>query len=101
MGFEGRPERLEKGGSAATVETEVHKEDKLKGPFLGWFVGLVVPVQEIFCSTMAALVGPVQKMFFLTTIHYFKSFAPSPSKLGTRQPCWAVFLLVCVSGGDL
>ncbi len=35
-----------------TVETEVNewglKEYKRKGPSLAWFVGLVVPVQEIF-----------------------------------------------------
>jgi Ca2+-binding EF-hand superfamily protein len=45
------PERLETGGSMLTVETEVKrglKEYKRKGSFLGRFVGLVVPVQEIF-----------------------------------------------------
>jgi hypothetical protein len=35
-----------------------------KGFFLGWLVGLVVLVQEIFCSALAALVGPVQNIFF-------------------------------------
>jgi hypothetical protein len=36
------------------------------GYFFGWFVGLVVPVQETFV---------LQKIFFLT-IHYFYSFVP-------------------------
>jgi hypothetical protein len=36
-----------------TVETEVNGDSreykyKLKGPFLGWFVGLFMPVQDIF-----------------------------------------------------
>ncbi len=47
------------------------------------------------CSALAALVDPVQNIFFLT-VHYFDSFFP---KLG-RQPCWVACLLVCVSGGE-
>jgi hypothetical protein len=37
-------------GPLLTVETEANKDsqDNGKGSFLGWFVGLVVPVQEIF-----------------------------------------------------
>jgi hypothetical protein len=31
----------------------------MKGVFLGWFFGLVVPVQEIFYPALAALVSPV------------------------------------------
>jgi hypothetical protein len=64
------------------------------GFFLGWFVGLVVPVQEIFCSALAALFGLVQNIFFLI-VHYFHFFVPSVSKLG-RQPCWVACLLLCV-----
>jgi hypothetical protein len=45
-----------------------------------------------FCSALAALIGPVQNIFFLT-VHYFDSFC----KLG-RQPCWVAYLSVCVSG---
>ncbi len=59
------------------------------GPFLGRFVGLVVPVQRLF-SALASLVDPV---------HYFNPLSPSPSKLG-RQPCWVSCLLMCVSGLD-
>jgi hypothetical protein len=39
-------------------------------PFLGWFVGLLMPVQQIFCPDLAAPVSPVQNIIFLT-IHFF------------------------------
>ncbi len=40
------------------------KEYKWKRSFLGWFVGLVVPEQEI--SVQAWLLSPQYKMFFST-----------------------------------
>jgi hypothetical protein len=49
---------------------------QMKETFLGWFVGLVVPVQAIFVPALAALVGPVQN-YFLTT-RYFNFFVPMP-----------------------
>ncbi len=49
-----------------------------------------------FCHAFAALVGPVQNIFSLP-LHYFKSFVPSPSKLG-GQSCRVACLLMCVSG---
>ena len=54
---------------------------QMKGSFLGWFIELVVPVQEIFCPALAALVGPVQNIFSLT-IHYFTSFVPIAQQAG-------------------
>ncbi len=39
------------GWPLVTVETEVNGDSKSttkRGPFLGWLVGLVLPVQEIF-----------------------------------------------------
>ncbi len=39
------------GWPLLTVETEVNgglKEYQGKGSFLGWFIGVVLPVQEIF-----------------------------------------------------
>jgi hypothetical protein len=42
------------------------------GFFLGWFVGLVVLLQENFYSALAALVGPVENNFFLT-VHFLNS----------------------------
>jgi hypothetical protein len=61
------------GWPLLTVETEANGESRstiLKGSFLGWLVGLVVPVQEIFVLPWAALVGTVQNIFFLT-VSYF------------------------------
>jgi hypothetical protein len=53
-----------------------------------------------FCPALAALVGPVENIYFLI-IHYFNFFlSPSPSKLG-RQPCWIACLFVHVSGTHL
>ncbi len=49
-----------------------------------------MPVHEIFGSALAALVGPVQNMFFLA-LHYFNSFVPISSMPG-RQPGWVAFL---------
>jgi hypothetical protein len=46
-----KPERLERGSPLLTVKTEVNGDSKRRndrGSFLGWFVGLIVPVQEIF-----------------------------------------------------
>ncbi len=96
-----KPRETRDGWLLLTVKTEVNGDSKrtnARGPFLVGSLGLSCRYKRFF-SALAALVGPIQKMFFLT-VHYLKSFAPSPSKLG-RQPCWAVFLLVCVSGGRL
>ncbi len=43
------------------------------GSFLGWVVGLVVSVQEIFVLPLHALDSLVQYTFFLTE-HFFNSF---------------------------
>jgi hypothetical protein len=51
-----------------------------------------------FCSALAALVGSVQNIFFLS-VHFFYFCVPSLSKLG-RQPCWVAYLFICVSGGE-
>jgi hypothetical protein len=49
-----------------------------------------------FCSALAALVGQVQNIYFLT-VHFPIPLSPSPSNLG-MQPCWVACLLVRVSG---
>ncbi len=68
-----------------------------RGPFLvGGGGGGIRAGTGDFCSALAALVGPVQNVCFLT-IHYFNAFVPLPSKLG-RKPYWVACLLVCVSG---
>jgi hypothetical protein len=61
---------------------------------LGWFIELVVPVQEIFVFELAGVVGPVQNIFsppYTISIH----LSLAPCKLG-RQSCWVSYLLVCV-----
>jgi hypothetical protein len=56
-----------------------------------------MPVQEIFCPALAALVSPVQNIFFLTDITSLH-LSPSSSKLG-RQSCWVACQLINFSGG--
>ncbi len=53
------------------------------GWLVGWFVGLVVPVQKIFIMSwlLYSIVGPVKKNFFLT-IHYFNSLSPISLQAG-------------------
>jgi hypothetical protein len=53
-----------------TIETEVNVDSKVEMIRVGWFVGLVVPVQKNFCPALVALVGPVQNIIFLAT-HFF------------------------------
>ncbi len=60
-----------------TVETEVNGDSTStndRGPFLVGSLGLLCRSRE-FSSVLAALVGPVQNIFFLT-VHYFNSFVP-------------------------
>ncbi len=52
-----------------------------------------------FCTAVAALVGPVENIFFLSVrVHYFTSFVPiaQQAELG-RQSCRVTCLLICVS----
>jgi hypothetical protein len=79
--------------SLLTVETEVIVDSKCakerckrKGFFLGWFAGLVVPIQEIFVLPWLLIVGPVQNIVFLIA-RYFNFFVPI-----AQQP-WQVAVL--------
>jgi hypothetical protein len=58
--------------------------------FLGWPIGLVVPVPgtKDFCYALASLVGQIQNTLF-------KFLCPPPSILG-RQPCLVPCLLICL-----
>jgi hypothetical protein len=49
-------------------------------PFLGWFVGLIVRVQEIFVLPWLPLAGPVQD---------FSSLYAISIPLSPRQASWA------------
>jgi hypothetical protein len=58
------------GWPLLTVETEVNGDSKRtidRDSFLGWLVGLVMPVREIFCHALAALVS---------TVHFFILLVP-------------------------
>jgi hypothetical protein len=68
--------------------------------FLGWFVGFVVPVQEIFVMPwLHDKVGPVQNIFFLTA-HYFSVLVPTAKQAGQAVVLGRLSLSVCVSGQD-
>ncbi len=69
------------------------KEYKWKGSFLAWFVGLVVPLQEIFVLPLLCSSRPSTKYFFLI-VHSFNSFvliaqhAGHSAVLGLRLLVW-------------
>jgi hypothetical protein len=48
-----------------------------------------------FCSSLAALVGPVQNTFFLT-IHHFHSFVPSAQQAGQATVLGHLSLCMCL-----
>ncbi len=53
-----------------------------------------------FCPALAALLGFVQNMYFLT-VHYFNFCVPIAQQAIGSQPCWIACLLVYVSGTHL
>jgi hypothetical protein len=68
--------------------------------FLGWFVGIVEPVQyKRFVSCLGALVGPVKNIFYLT-IHYFNLFVLIAQHAGQAVVLGRLSLrtCICVSG---
>jgi hypothetical protein len=67
------------------------------GPSL---VGLVVPEQDIFCSALAALVGPVHIYFSSPyTIVYFTSFVPIAQQAGQAAVLGRLSLSICLWPG--
>jgi hypothetical protein len=92
------PERLERGAHCAwpllTVETEVNGDSKStneRGPSL---VGSLALSCQYNRSALAALVGPVRNIFFLTA-HYFNSFVPhQPASWAGRRTGSPVSLYV-------
>jgi hypothetical protein len=76
-----------------TVETEGNGDSQStneRGPSL---VGSLGSLRD-FCPALAALIGPVENIFFLT-IHNFNSFL-SNVQMG-RQSCRVACLIICVS----
>ncbi len=71
------------------------KEYKWKGFFLGCLVGLVMPVQEIFCFAWAALVNLI-KIFLFSPVHYFNSFVPIAQQAGQAVVPGRLSLSMCL-----
>jgi hypothetical protein len=71
------------------------KSTNERGSFLGWFVVLVVPYTIYFSSALAALIGPVQNIFFLA-VHHFNSFEPIAQKAGQAAVLGRLSLSMCL-----
>jgi hypothetical protein len=93
------PEKLESQEPLQTVETEVNGDSKstvqLKG-VLPWLVTWACRTgTRDFCPALAALVGPVQNIFFIPyTISI--SLSTSPSKLGKAAVLGHLSLSMCL-----
>jgi hypothetical protein len=90
------PERLERCGPCWLLKQgkRGHKEYKLKGSFLSWLVGLVVPVQEIFVLPWL-LWSDQYKIFFSSPYHTISiHLSPSPSMLAGSRAWSLVSLFV-------
>jgi hypothetical protein len=72
------------GWPLLTVETEGNRDSKRTNEgVLTWLVRWAYRAgTRDFCSALAALVGPVQNIFFLT-IHFFNSFVPIAQQAGS------------------
>jgi hypothetical protein len=85
--------KAREGWPLLTVETEMNGDSKStyeRGP------PLVVRVcTRYFCSALAALVGPLQTIFFLTA-HYFNSFVPIAQQAGQAAVLGHLSLSVCL-----
>jgi hypothetical protein len=87
------------------VETEANGDSRSttyeRGPFFVGFWVWRAGTRE-FCSTLAALVGPVQNIFFPhRTVHYFNAFVPIAQQagqaavLGRLSLCTTVVVFKC------
>ncbi len=82
------PERLERGGPCRLLKLRQMGTQRVQ------MKGVLRAGTRGFCPTLAAVVGPVQNIFFsLYTISI--NLSPLPSKLG-RQSCRVACLLICV-----
>ncbi len=79
------------------VETEVYGDSKRtneRGP--SWLVRWTCRAgTRDICSALAALVGPVKNIFFLT-VHYFNSFVPIAQQAGQADVLGRLSLSVCL-----
>jgi hypothetical protein len=61
---------------------------------LSWLVRCRASTRYL-CSALAALVGPVQNIFFLT-VHYFNSFVPIARQAGHAAVLGRLSLSMCL-----
>jgi hypothetical protein len=88
------------GWPLLTVETEVNGDSKCtneRGPFLVGSLGLSCRHKKFLflISALAALVGPVQNVFFLT-VHYFNAFVLAAQQAGQAAVLGRLSLSVCL-----
>jgi hypothetical protein len=85
-------QRDKEGWPLLTFETEVNGV-QMKGVLLGWFISLVVPVQEIFVLSWLLQLAQYKIFYFLhrTLYLFFVFLSPSPCKL-SRQSCWVAYV---------
>jgi hypothetical protein len=83
-----------------TVETEANGDSKCtneRGPSLVGSLGLSCWSKKILFSALAALVGPVKNIIFLT-VHYFNSFISIAQQAGMAVVPGCLSLSICVWG---
>ncbi len=98
----GYPEKLDRGGPCWLLKLRWMgtQRGQMKRA-LSWLVcWACADGTRDFCSALAALVGPVQNIFFLT-VHYFNSFVFIPQQAGQSAVLGRLSLFVFVSGGYL
>jgi hypothetical protein len=80
-----------------TVETEVNGDSKSTNERCPSLVGhwACRAVTRDFCSALAALVGSVQNIVFLT-VHYFNSFVPIAQQSGQAVVLGCLSLSICL-----
>jgi hypothetical protein len=91
-------ETYREGWPLLTVETEANGDSKSTNEQgLPWLVRCAHRAgTRDFCPALAALVAPVQKVFFLTRT-LFQFICPHRTAIWGKQSCRVVCLLVCVS----
>ncbi len=93
-----KAERLETGGPCWLLKLRWMgtQTAQMKGVLPWLFDWACRASTRDFCSALAALVGPVQNIFFSLPYIISIQLSPFPCKLG-GQPCLVACLLVCVS----
>jgi hypothetical protein len=70
------------------------QREQMKG-ILSWLVRCACHAGANFCFALAALVGPVQNILFLT-VHYFQTFVTIAQQAGHAAVLGRLSLSVCL-----